>query len=88
MGRRAGSQPHGPVMVPIEDAHVNTWLDVQHLIPHQVRDAVLANFTAGTVLESAKGGPLILGYDCDDMPTLDALTEFFATQGLPAALTE
>jgi len=75
-------------MVPIEDAHVNTWLDVQHLIPHQVRDAVLANFTAGTVLESAKGGPLILGYDCDDMPTLDALTEFFATQGLPAALTE
>jgi len=62
--------------------------DVQHLIPHQVRDAALANFTAGTVLESAKGGPLILGYDCDDMPTLDALPEFFATQGLPAALTE
>ena len=29
----------------------------------------------------------IWGYDCDDMPTLDALTEFFATQGLPAALT-
>ena len=63
-------------------------LDVQHLIQHQVRDAVLANFTADTVLESVKGGPLILGYDCDDMPTLDALTEFFATQGLPAALTE
>ena len=63
-------------------------LDVQHLILHQVKDAVLANFTAGTVLESAKGGPLILGYDCDDMPTLDALTEFFATQGLPAGLTE
>jgi len=63
-------------------------LDVQHLILHQVRDAVLANFTAGTVLESAKGGPLILGYDYDDMPTLDALTEFFATQGLPAVLTE
>jgi len=63
-------------------------LDVQHLIPHQVRDAVLAKFTAGLILESAKGGPLILGYDCDDMPTLDALTEFFATQGLPAALTE
>ena len=65
-----------------------SFLDVQHLIPHQVRDAVLANFTVGTVLESAKGGPLILGYDCDDMPRLDALTEFFATQGLPAALTE
>jgi len=63
-------------------------LDVQHLIPHQVRDAVLANFTADTVLESGKGRPLILGYDCDDMPTLDALTEFFATQGLPATLTE
>jgi len=30
----------------------------------------------------------VVGYDCDDMPTLDALTEFFATQGLPAALTE
>ena len=39
-------------------------------------------------VESAKGGPLILGYDCDDMPTLDALTEFFATQGLPTTLTE
>jgi len=35
-------------------------LDVQHFTPHQVRDAVLSNFTAGTVLESAKGGPLIL----------------------------
>jgi len=63
-------------------------LDVQHLIPHQVRDVVLANFTAGTILESAKGIPLILGYDYDNMPTLDALTEFFTTQGLPAALTE
>jgi len=62
-------------------------LDAQHLIPHQVRDAVLANFTAGTILESARGAPLILGYECDDMPTLDALTEFFATQGLTAALT-
>jgi len=36
-------------------------VDVQHLIPLQVRDAVLTKFTAGTVLESAKGGPLILG---------------------------
>ena len=67
---------------------LSSLLNVQHLIPHQVRDAVLANFTAGTVLESAKGGPLILGYDCDDMATLDALNEFFATQGLPTALTE
>jgi len=50
---------------------------------------VLTKFTAGTVLEeSAKGGPLILGYDCDDMHTLATLTEFFATQGLPAPLTE
>jgi len=62
-------------------------LDAQHLIPHQVRDAVLANFTAGTILESARGAPLILGYECDDMPMLDALTEFFATQGLTEALT-
>ena len=28
-----------------------------------------------------------MGYECDDMPTLDALTEFFATQGLTPALT-
>jgi len=62
-------------------------LDAQHLIPHQVRDVVLANFTAGTILESARGAPLILGYACDDMPTLDALTKFFATQGLTEALT-
>jgi len=61
-------------------------LNAQHLIPHQVRDAVLANFTAGKIHKSARGGPLILGYECDDMPTLDALTEFFATQGLTAAL--
>jgi len=40
---------------------------------------VLTKFTAGTVLESANQ---------DDMPTLAVLTEFFATQGLPAALTE
>jgi len=62
-------------------------LDAQHLIPHQVRDAVLANFTAGTILESARGAPLILGYECDDMSMLDDLTEFFATQGLTEALT-
>jgi len=62
--------------------------DVQHLLSPDVREAVLTKFTAGTVLESAKGGPLILGYDCDDMPTLANLTDFFATQGLPAALTE
>jgi len=62
--------------------------DVQHLFSPDVREAVLTKFTAGTVLESAKGGPLILGYDCDDMPTLATLTDFFATQGLPAALTE
>jgi len=43
--------------------------DVQHLFSPEVREAVLTKFTAGTVLESAKGGPLILGYDCDDMPT-------------------
>ena len=62
-------------------------LDAQYLIPHQVRDAVLANFTADTILESARGAPLILGYECDDMPTLDVLTEFFATQGLTETLT-
>jgi len=62
--------------------------DVQHLFSLEVREAVLTKFTAGTVLESAKGGPLILGFDCDDMPTLATLTDFFATQGLPAALTE
>jgi len=62
--------------------------DVQHLFSPDVREAVLTKLTAGTVLESAKGGPLILGYDCDNMPTLATLTEFFATQGLPAALTE
>jgi len=45
------------------------------------------NFTAGTILESARGAPLILDYECDDMPTLDALTEFFATQGLTEVLT-
>ena len=39
--------------------------DVQHLLSPDVREAVLTKFTAGTVLESAKGGPLILGYDCD-----------------------
>jgi len=54
---------------------------------YRIEDAVLSNFTACTVLESAKGGPLILSYECDNMPTLDALTKFFATQGLPAALT-
>jgi len=52
--------------------------DVQHLFSPEVREAVLTKFTAGTVLESAKGGLLILGYDCDDMPTLAALTVFFA----------
>ena len=62
--------------------------DVQHLLSPDVREAVLTKFTAGTVLEAAKGGPLILGYDCDDMPTLETLTDIFATQGLPAALTE
>ena len=62
--------------------------DVQHLLSPDVREAVLTKFTAGTVLESAKGGPLILGYECDDKPTLATLTDFFATQGLPAALTE
>jgi len=62
-------------------------LDAQHLIPHQVTDAVLAHFTAGTTLELARGVPLILGHECDNMPTLDALTEFFATQGLTEALT-
>mmetsp|Transcript_100765 Transcript_100765/g.162519 ORF Transcript_100765/g.162519 Transcript_100765/m.162519 type:complete len:212 (+) Transcript_100765:1645-2280(+) len=62
--------------------------DVRHLLSPDVREAVLTKFTAGTVLEAAKGGPLILGYDCDDMPTLETLTDFFATQGLPAALTE
>jgi len=62
--------------------------DVQHLFSPDVREAVLTRFTAGTALESAKGGPLILGYDCDNMPTLATLTDFFATQGLPAALTE
>jgi len=62
--------------------------DVQHLSSPDVREAVLTKFTAGTVLESAKDGPLILGYDCDDMPTLATLTDFFATQGLSAALTE
>jgi len=36
-------------------------LDVQHLIPHKVKDAVLSNLTAVTVLESAKGGPLKFG---------------------------
>ena len=45
------SRSRMPTLVPL--------LDVQHLIPHQVRDA--AKFTAGTVLESAKGGPLFLG---------------------------
>jgi len=43
--------------------------DVEHLIAPEVRDPVLTKFTAGTMLESAKGGPLILGYDYDDMPT-------------------
>jgi len=62
-------------------------LDAQDLIPHKVSHAVLANFTAGTILESARGAPLILGYECDNMPTLDALTEFFATQDLTEALT-
>jgi len=60
--------------------------DVQHLILPEVAGVVLAKFTAGTVLEPAEGGRLILGYNCDDMPTLTALTEFFATQGLPTAL--
>ena len=50
--------------------------DVQHLLSPDVREAVLTKFTAGTVLESAKGGPLILGYDCDDMSTLATLTDF------------
>jgi len=62
--------------------------DAQYLLSPDVREAVLTKFTAGTVLESAKGGPLILGYDCDDMPTLANLTNFFATQRLPADLTE
>jgi len=38
--------------------------DVQHLFSPDVREAVLTKFTAGTVLESAKGGPLILGTAC------------------------
>jgi len=59
--------------------------DVQHLISPEVQDAVLARFTAGTVLKTAKGGPLTLGYDCGNMPTLKALTDFFTTQSLPAA---
>jgi len=41
----------------------------EHPTPPEVRDAVLTKFTAGTMLESAKGGPLILGYDYDDIPT-------------------
>ena len=40
---------------------------------------VLTKFTAGTVLESANQ---------DEVLTLTVLTEFFATQGLPAALKE
>ena len=62
--------------------------DVQHLILPEVAEVVLTKFTAGTVLEPAEGGRLILWYNCDDMPTLAALMEFFATQGLPTALTE
>jgi len=62
--------------------------DVQHLISPEVTEVVFTKFTAGTVLESAEAGQLILGYNCDDMPTLAALTEFFATQGLPTALAE
>jgi len=57
--------------------------DVQHLFSPEVREAGLTKFTASTVLESAKGGPLILGYDCDDMPTLTALTEFFCNARTP-----
>ena len=48
--------------------------DAQHLFSPEVREAVLTKFTARTVLESAKGGLLILGYDCDNMPTLATLT--------------
>ena len=62
--------------------------DVHHLISPEVAGVVLTKFTAGTVLESAEAGQLILGYNCDDMPTLAALTEFFATQGLTTALAE
>jgi len=52
-------------------AHVASLEDAmrEHPTPPEVRDAVLTKFTAGTMLESAKGGPLILGYDYDDIPT-------------------
>ena len=62
--------------------------DVQHLISPEVTEVVFTKFTAGTVLEPAKGGRLILGYNCDNMLMLAAPTEFFATQGLPTALAE
>ena len=61
---------------------------MQRLTSPDLGEAVLTKLTAGTVLQPAEEGRLILGYNCADMSTLAALTEFSTTQGLPTALTE
>jgi len=61
---------------------------VQRLTSPDLGEAVLTKLTAGTVLQPAEEGRLILGYNCADISTLAALTEFSTTQGLQTALTE
>ena len=61
---------------------------MQLLTSPDLREAVLTKLTAGTVLQPAEEGRLILGYNCADISTLAALTEFSTTQGLPTVLTD
>ena len=61
---------------------------MQRLTSPDLGEAVLTMLTAGTVLQPAEEGRLILGYNCADLSTLAALTEFSTTQGFPTALTE
>ena len=61
---------------------------MQRLTLPDLGEAVLTKLTAGTVLQPVEEGRLILRYDCADISTSAALTEFFTTQGMLTALTE
>lgn len=59
----------------------------RHLFQVAHQEAILTNLKGATVVEQAKGGRLVLGYD-GGLPTAEEMASFFVTQGLPASLNE
>ena len=55
-----------------------------HLVPENARVPVLSVNTAGTILESAQGGRIVLDYE--DFPSVAQLENFFTMEALPSNL--